>query len=119
MVLEENLDILHQLAEMLLEKETILGKELDELIISIRPGWEQPGIKSAEKSTRSDSAEQSGATGNVVSEEKTEPAQAENQAEKPGAAATQETDTATKPESDIPPAEETATPESDSKEPDA
>lgn len=37
-VLSENLDILHKLAELLLEKETVLGKELDELILSIRPG---------------------------------------------------------------------------------
>ena len=36
--LKENIDILHKLAELLLEKETIMGKELDELIISMRPG---------------------------------------------------------------------------------
>ncbi len=38
--LEKNLDILHALAERLLEKETVLGKELDELICSMRPGFE-------------------------------------------------------------------------------
>jgi cell division protease FtsH len=37
-VLQENLDILHRLSAMLLEKETVLGKELDELILSMRPG---------------------------------------------------------------------------------
>jgi len=37
-VLKENLDILHKLAELLLEKETVLGKELDELIKELRPG---------------------------------------------------------------------------------
>ena len=37
-VLNENLDILHKLAELLLEKETVMGKELDELIFSFRPG---------------------------------------------------------------------------------
>jgi cell division protease FtsH len=37
-VLKENLDILHRLSELLLEKETVLGKELDELILSMRPG---------------------------------------------------------------------------------
>jgi cell division protease FtsH len=36
------LDILHKLAELLLEKETVLGKELDELIQSLRPGIELP-----------------------------------------------------------------------------
>jgi len=37
-VLKENLDILHRLSELLLEKETVLGRELDELILSMRPG---------------------------------------------------------------------------------
>ncbi len=37
-VLQENMDILHKLAELLLEKETVLGIELDELIRSMRPG---------------------------------------------------------------------------------
>ncbi len=41
-VLNENLDILHKLAEILLEKETVMGKELDELIESLRPGIELP-----------------------------------------------------------------------------
>ncbi|KJS31465.1 MAG: cell division protein FtsH [Desulfatitalea sp. BRH_c12] len=36
-VLHENLDVLHALAALLLEKETVLGKELDELILSIKP----------------------------------------------------------------------------------
>jgi cell division protease FtsH len=41
-VLKENLDILHKLAELLLEKETVMGKELDELIHELRPGIELP-----------------------------------------------------------------------------
>jgi len=41
-VLKENLDILHKLAESLLEKETVMGKELDELIHSLRPGIKLP-----------------------------------------------------------------------------
>ena len=32
------------LAELLLEKETVMGKELDELIQSLRPGIELPSI---------------------------------------------------------------------------
>ncbi len=36
-ILEENIEILHKLAELLLEKETVMGKELDELILSIKP----------------------------------------------------------------------------------
>ena len=41
-VLNDNLDILHKLAELLLEKETVMGKELDELIQEFRPGIELP-----------------------------------------------------------------------------
>jgi cell division protease FtsH len=37
-VLKENVDVLHKLAEELLEKETVMGKELDELIVALRPG---------------------------------------------------------------------------------
>ncbi len=38
--LQENMDILHKLADLLLEKETVLGAELDKLIRSMRPGIE-------------------------------------------------------------------------------
>jgi cell division protease FtsH len=48
-VLKENIDILHKLAESLLEKETVLGAELDELITSMRPGIELPSIATTEK----------------------------------------------------------------------
>ena len=36
-VLQENMEILHALAELLLDKETVLGQELDDLILSLRP----------------------------------------------------------------------------------
>jgi cell division protease FtsH len=39
-VLEDNIDILHNLSEILLEKETVMGAELDALILSMRPGIE-------------------------------------------------------------------------------
>jgi cell division protease FtsH len=42
-VLETNTDILHSLADLLLDKETVLGKELDELILSKRPDMKLPG----------------------------------------------------------------------------
>jgi cell division protease FtsH len=50
-ILNDNLDILHALADRLLEKETVLGKELDELIRSMRPGFEFPskGLKDEKK----------------------------------------------------------------------
>jgi cell division protease FtsH len=41
-VLKENIDILHQLASLLLEKETVMGRELDELIQRVRPGFIHP-----------------------------------------------------------------------------
>ena len=56
-VLEENLDILHKLAELLLEKETVQGKELDELIFSMRPGVELPSSKKSKDKTQSAEAE--------------------------------------------------------------
>ncbi|TWI68119.1 membrane protease FtsH catalytic subunit [Desulfobotulus alkaliphilus] len=36
-VLKDNLEILHKLSAMLLDKETVSGKELDDLILTIRP----------------------------------------------------------------------------------
>jgi len=50
-ILNENLDILHALADRLLEKETVLGKELDELILSMKPGFEFPSKTSVEEKT--------------------------------------------------------------------
>ena len=41
-VLSEHIDILHKLADLLLEKETVMGKELDELILGQRPGFDFP-----------------------------------------------------------------------------
>jgi cell division protease FtsH len=41
-VLEEHLDLLHALADLLLEQETVLGKELDELILSLKPNIDLP-----------------------------------------------------------------------------
>jgi len=57
-VLKENLDILHKLAELLLEKETVQGKELDELIFSMRPGIELPSSKKSEDKKQSAESEQ-------------------------------------------------------------
>ena len=41
-LLNENRDILDSLANLLLEKETVMGKELDELIYSMRPDFKLP-----------------------------------------------------------------------------
>jgi cell division protease FtsH len=55
-VLKENLDILHKLAELLLEKETVMGKELDELIHSLRPGIELPTPSAEDRATTAETA---------------------------------------------------------------
>jgi cell division protease FtsH len=56
-VLGDNLDILHKLAELLLEKETVLGRELDQLIQSLRPGIDLPSgtDKDSEKKSQKES----------------------------------------------------------------
>jgi cell division protease FtsH len=41
-VLKDNIDILHRLSEVLLEKETVLGDELDQIILALRPGFDFP-----------------------------------------------------------------------------
>ncbi len=56
-VLAENLDILHKLAELLLEKETVLGRELDQLIQSLRPGIDLPS--STDKDSKKKSQKES------------------------------------------------------------
>ncbi len=49
-ILRDNLDILHALSDRLLEKETVMGKELDELILSMRPGFDFPSKTSKSES---------------------------------------------------------------------
>lgn len=44
-ILKEHIDILHKLAELLLEKETVKGSELDELIHSMKPEFKLPSDK--------------------------------------------------------------------------
>jgi cell division protease FtsH len=52
--LNDNIDILHKLAELLLEKETVMGAELDALILSLRPGIKLPSSPSGEKADYKD-----------------------------------------------------------------
>ena len=42
-ILEENIDILHRLTDLLIEKETVLGPELDDLIAEMRPEYDFHG----------------------------------------------------------------------------
>ncbi|MCD4743125.1 MAG: ATP-dependent zinc metalloprotease FtsH [Desulfobacteraceae bacterium] len=41
-LLKENVEILHALSELLIEKETVMGKELDELVKSMKPDFVFP-----------------------------------------------------------------------------
>jgi len=53
-VLGENIDILHKLAENLLEKETVMGAELDALIQTMKPGFQPPLMHSGETDKKED-----------------------------------------------------------------
>ncbi|MCP3925645.1 MAG: ATP-dependent metallopeptidase FtsH/Yme1/Tma family protein [Desulfobacterales bacterium] len=55
-ILNEYKDVLHALSQLLLDKETIMGKELDELILQTRPGIELPqaGLPDEEKKESTD-----------------------------------------------------------------
>jgi len=59
-VLAENLDILHKLADMLLEQETVLGAELDKLILSLRPDIELPSHETDTDENEGDTADKQG-----------------------------------------------------------
>lgn len=63
-ILEDNIDILHALTDMLIEKETVMGPELDDLIASIRPDFDFYGKKSVytqgEQTTASQDQDKSG-----------------------------------------------------------
>ncbi len=52
-VLEENIDILHALTDLLMEKETVLGQELDSLIGTMRPDFDFFGKKNVFKTPES------------------------------------------------------------------
>jgi cell division protease FtsH len=49
-ILEDHIDILHKLSDLLLEQETVLGKELDDLIFSLHPNIELPSKEIGEES---------------------------------------------------------------------
>jgi cell division protease FtsH len=47
-VLKENIDVLHKLAKNLIEKETVMGAELDALIQTMKPGFQLPSKRAQE-----------------------------------------------------------------------
>jgi len=64
-VLKENIDVLHKLTQVLLEKETVLGNEVDELIQSMRPDWVLPVGPKTETETDSAISQADGSVGPV------------------------------------------------------
>ncbi|MCF8113905.1 MAG: ATP-dependent zinc metalloprotease FtsH [Desulfotignum sp.] len=71
-ILEENIDILHKLTELLIEKETVMGAELDDLIAELRPDYDFYGRKNV-RATPVDKASAKKESG----EEQTDPQTAE------------------------------------------
>jgi cell division protease FtsH len=82
-VLKDNLDILHKLADVLLEKETVLGKELDELIHSLRPGIKLPSNSIDEDPKKAAPKEKSTAAEREASSVDTDESAEEANTEKP------------------------------------
>jgi len=72
-ILKDNLDILHSLSDRLLRKRTVMGKELDDLILSMRPGFEFPSKRAKNEETEKESQTE-------VGEEKIKP-EAESESE--------------------------------------
>ncbi len=78
-VLEENMDILHALTDLLMEKETVLGPELDDLIAAMRPDFDFFGRKNVFQTPRP--VEENPEPRPHKEPESQEPDGAENQAE--------------------------------------
>lgn len=57
-ILTDHVDILHKLTEVLLEKETIMGKELDELIHSMKPDIKLPAQEEQAAEEAADQADE-------------------------------------------------------------
>ncbi|WP_024333142.1 ATP-dependent zinc metalloprotease FtsH [Desulfotignum balticum] len=53
-ILEENIDILHRLTDLLIEKETVLGAELDDLIAEMRPEYDFHGRRNVRTTPKQD-----------------------------------------------------------------
>jgi cell division protease FtsH len=56
-ILEANIDILHKLTELLIEKETVLGAELDDLIARMRPDYDFHGRRNVRSTPDPEPAE--------------------------------------------------------------
>jgi cell division protease FtsH len=90
-VLTEHLDVLHKLAEQLLEKETILGAELDEIIRQVRPGIKLPD-KPTDKEEKETAPDDTAASAPAASETTTAEDATEDQVDDFHGSTPQETD---------------------------
>ncbi|WP_373501566.1 ATP-dependent zinc metalloprotease FtsH [Desulfococcus sp.] len=59
-VLEENVDILHKLSDLLLEKETVMGSELNDLILAMRPGIRLPSFHPSREDAEAEKKDEAG-----------------------------------------------------------
>ncbi|MBR9984627.1 MAG: ATP-dependent zinc metalloprotease FtsH [Desulfosarcina sp.] len=75
-VLTEYVDVLHKLAEQLLEKETILGAELDEIIRQVRPGIKLPDKPTDKEEAQDETAPSAPAANEATTTEDAAAAQA-------------------------------------------
>ncbi len=53
-ILESNIEILHALSRLLVEQETVMGKELDDLVRKMKPDFVFPEKEETEKKTKQD-----------------------------------------------------------------
>jgi cell division protease FtsH len=74
-VLTEYTDVLHKLADQLLEKETILGAEMDELIRQVRPGIQLPEKPGDKEEPHDATAAAADATVNQPDDSQSDPSQ--------------------------------------------
>ena len=87
-VLNDNIEILHKLAALLIEKETVMGEELDELIKSMKPDFnpsltKDPSLDNRDKNNRSDTRDNNG---KKADKSKTESAESKSAESKTGEA---------------------------------
>ncbi len=83
-VLKENIDILHRLSEVLLEKETVMGSELDAIILEMRPGFDFPSKHESVSTPAPEKSEKADESPEAVSASDAEDATEDSAAEPSG-----------------------------------
>jgi cell division protease FtsH len=83
-VLKDNIDILHRLSEVLLEKETVMGSELDAIILEMRPDFDFPSKHEPVSTPAPDKSEKADESPEAVSASEAEDATEDSAAEPSG-----------------------------------